>query len=218
MIINNDSNSTLDPSATTLVPTVIEQEGRIERAYDIYSRLLKDRIIFLGTEVNEHTANLVVAQMLFLENQDPNRDIIFYINSPGGSVYDGFAIYDTMQFVKSDVQTIGIGLQASMGAFLLSSGTKGKRFMLPHSKVMIHQPSSGTRGKVSDMEIDLREGLRIKKQLNEILAKNTGQKLSKIENDVDRDFWMNADEAKTYGIVDQVINNPKLAQKIQKQA
>jgi len=188
-----------------LIPTVIEKEGQLERAYDIYSRLLKDRIIFLGEDVNSHTANLVVAQMLFLEAEDPKKDIILYINSPGGSVYDGMAIFDTMQFVKPDIQTIGIGLQASMGAFLLSSGTKGKRLLLPHSKVMIHQPSSGTRGKVTDMEIDLNESLKTKKLLNEILAKNTGQKLSKIENDVDRDYWMTAEEAVKYGIADQVI-------------
>lgn len=192
-------------TSSTLVPTVIEQEGRFERAYDIYSRLLKDRIIFLGDEVNQHTANLVVAQMLFLENQDQDQDIIFYINSPGGSVYDAFAIYDTMQFVKSDIQTVGVGVQASAAAFLLSSGTKGKRLLLPHATVMIHQPSAGTKGRVSDMEIDLREGLRMKKLLNEIMAKNTGQSVKKIESDMERDFWMSADEAKKYGLVDKVI-------------
>ena len=192
-----------------LIPTVIESDGRVERAYDIYSRLLKERIIFLGEDVNPHTANLVVAQMLFLAAEDPKKDIIFYINSPGGSVYDGMAIYDTMQFVKNDVQTVGIGLQASMGAFLLSSGTKGKRMLLPHSKVMIHQPSSGTRGKVSDMEIDLKESLKIKHLLNEILAKNTGQPISKVELDVDRDYWMTADEAQKYGLVDKVITSLK---------
>src|SRR6266481_8313810 len=189
-----------------LVPTVIEQEGRMERAYDIYSRLLKDRIIFLGDDVNEHTANLVVAQMLFLENQDPNKDIIFYINGPGGSVYDAFAIYDTMQYVKCDIQTVGVGVQASAAAFLLSSGAKGKRMLLPHATVMIHQPSAGTKGRVSDMEIDLREGLRMKKLLNEIMAKNTGQPVKKIETDMERDLWMSADEAKRYGLVDKVIN------------
>jgi ATP-dependent Clp protease, protease subunit len=194
------------PTNSVLVPTVIESDGRVERAYDIYSRLLKDRIIFLGTEVNEHTANLIIAQMLFLENEDPKKDIKLYINSPGGSVYDAFAIYDTMQYVKCDVQTVGIGVQASAAAFLLSSGAKDKRFILPHATVMIHQPSSGTRGRVSDMEIDLKEGLRLKKLLNEILARNTGQPLKKIEQDVERDFWLNADEAKKYGIVDKVIN------------
>ncbi|NBU33634.1 ATP-dependent Clp protease proteolytic subunit [bacterium] len=188
-----------------LIPTVIESDGRMERAYDIYSRLLKERIIFLGEDVNPHTANLIVAQLLFLQNEDPKKDIFLYINSPGGSVYDGMAIYDTMNHVKCDVQTVGIGLQASMGAFLLSSGTKGKRFILPHSKVMIHQPSSGTRGKVSDMEIDLKESLAVRKLLNDILAKNTGQKLSQIEKDVDRDYWMTAEEAVKYGLVDKVI-------------
>lgn len=188
-----------------LIPTVIETDGRMERAYDIYSRLLKERIIFLGEDVNPHTANLIVAQLLFLQNEGPKKDIFLYINSPGGSVYDGMAIYDTMQHIKCDVQTVGIGLQASMGAFLLSSGTKGKRFMLPHSKVMIHQPSSGTRGKVTDMEIDLKESLAVRKLLNEILAKNTGQKLSQIEKDVDRDYWMTAEEAVKYGLVDKVI-------------
>lgn len=188
-----------------LVPTVVEKSYDGERAYDIYSRLLKERIVFLGEEVNEHTANLVVAQLLFLAGEDSKKDIMFYINSPGGHVYDGMAIYDTMQYIKPDVQTIGIGLQASMGAFLLSSGAKKKRFILPHSRVMIHQPSSGTQGKVTDQEITLRESIRIKKLLNEILAKNTGQKLVKIEKDVDRDFWMDAQEAINYGLVDEII-------------
>jgi ATP-dependent Clp protease protease subunit len=201
-----------------LIPTVIEQEGRMERAYDIYSRLLKDRIIFLGDDVNEHTANLIVAQMLFLENQDPDKDIILYINSPGGSVYDAMAVYDTMQFVKSDIQTVGIGMQASAAAFLLSSGTKGKRFLLPHATVMIHQPSSGTRGKVTDQEIDLREALRVKKMLEEIMARNTGQKLDKIHVDMERDFWMTSSEALKYGLVDKVIDSRKLADSINKQA
>lgn len=196
---------TKNTTQSVLVPTVIESDGRMERAYDIYSRLLKDRIIFLGSDVNEHTANLVTAQMLFLENEDPNKDIKLYINSPGGSVYDALAIYDTMQYVKCDIQTVGIGVQASAAAFLLSSGTKGKRFLLPHATVMIHQPSSGTRGRVSDMEIDLKEGLRLKKLLNEIMARNSGQKIKKIEEDVERDFWMSAEEAQKYGIVDKVI-------------
>lgn len=188
------------------MPTVIEQEGRFERAYDIYSRLLRDRIIFLGTDVNEHTANLVVAQMLFLENEDPDKDIIFYINSPGGSVYNAFAIYDTMKFVKCDIQTVGIGVNASAAALLLSSGTEGKRLLLPNSTVMIHQPSAAAeKAKITDLEIDLREGIRIKRLLNEILAKNTGQPLSRIEKDVDRDYWMTAEEAKKYGLVDKVI-------------
>lgn len=189
-----------------LVPTVIEQTSEGERAFDIYSRLLNERIIFLGEDVNEHTANLVVAQLLHLAYDDSKKDIKLYINSPGGSVYDGFAIYDTIQYISPDVQTIGIGVQASMGAFLLSSGAKGKRFLLPNSRVMIHQPSSGTQGKITDQEIMLKEGLYLKQKLNEILAKNTGQKLAKIEKDTDRDFWMSADEAVKYGIVDQVIS------------
>ncbi len=193
-------------TTSTLIPTVIEQEGRMERAYDIYSRLLKERIIFLGSQVDAHSANVIVAQLLFLQNEDPKKDIQLYINSPGGSVYDGMAIYDTMQHVKCDVQTVGIGLQASMGAFLLSSGTKGKRMLLPHAKVMIHQPSSGTRGKVSDMEIDLKETIALRELLNEILAKNTGQKLTTIEQDVDRDYWMTATEAVKYGLADKVIS------------
>lgn len=188
-----------------MIPTVIESDGRIERAFDIYSRLLKERIIFLGEDVNPHTANVIVAQLLFLQSEDAKKDIWLYINSPGGSVYDALAIYDTMNFVKPDINTVGMGLAASAAAFLLSSGTKGKRFMLPHSKVMIHQPSSGTRGKVTDMEIDLKESLHIKKLLNEIMARNTGQKLSKIEADAERDYWMDAKEAEKYGIVDKII-------------
>ncbi len=191
-----------------LIPTVIEQDGRYERAYDIYSRLLKDRIVFLGDDVNEHTANIIVAQLLFLDNENSEKDIYLYINSPGGTVYDALAIYDTMQYVKSDIQTVGIGVQASAAAFLLSSGTKGKRFILPNASVMIHQPSSGTKGKVTDMEIDLKESLRIKHRLNEIMAKNTGQSVKKIQDDMERDYWMNADEAKKYGVVDAVITNP----------
>lgn len=187
------------------MPTVIETTPQGERAFDIYSRLLKERVIFLGDEVNEHTANLVVAQLLHLAYEDPKSDIKLYVNSPGGSVYDGLAIYDTMQYIKPDIQTIGIGLQASMGAFLLSSGTKGKRFALPNSRIMIHQPSSGTKGKITDQEIMLNEGIYLKKTLNKILAKNTGQSLAKIEKDVDRDFWMSANEAKKYGIIDSVI-------------
>lgn len=197
----------MNKPSNILIPTVIEQEGRMERAYDIYSRLLKDRIIFLGEDVNSHTANLVVAQMLFLDNQSSEKPIHFYINSPGGSVYDAFAIYDTMQFVKSPVHTYGIGVQASAAAFLLSSGAKGKRFLLPHSTVMIHQPSSGTRGKVTDQEIDLREVLRLKKLLEDIMARNTGQKPAKIHEDMERDKWLSAEEAKKYGIVDEVIKS-----------
>lgn len=189
-----------------LVPTVIEKSYDGERAYDIYSRLLKERIIFLGEEVNEHTANIVVAQLLHLAYEDPNKDISLYINSPGGSVSDGLAIFDTMQFIKPDVATYGIGLQASMGAILLAAGAKGKRYMLPNARVMIHQPSSGTQGKVTDQEISLRESIRIKKLLNEILAKQTGQKLAKVEKDVDRDYWMDAKEAVAYGLIDKVVS------------
>lgn len=200
----NKEETTTQPSSM-LIPTVIEQDGRVERAYDIYSRLLKDRIIFLGTDVNSMSANVIVAQLLFLQNEDPKKDIYLYINSPGGSVYDGLAIYDTINHIKNDVVTVGMGLQASMGAFLLSSGTQGKRSILPHAKVMIHQPSSGTRGKVSDMEIDLEESLKLKKQLNEILAKNTGKTIKQIEKDSDRDYWMTATEAVKYGLADKVI-------------
>lgn len=189
-----------------LVPTVVEKSYDGERAFDIYSRLLKERIIFLGEEVNEHTANIVVAQLLHLAYEDPTKDISLYINSPGGSVSDGLAIYDTMQFIKPDVATYGIGLQASMGAVLLASGAKGKRYVLPNARVMIHQPSSGTQGKVTDQEISLRESIRIKKLLNEILAKHTGQKVAKVEKDVDRDYWMTAKEAVEYGIVDKVVS------------
>lgn len=196
-------------TSNVLVPTVIETDGRAERAYDIYSRLLKDRIVFLGSDVNEHTANLVVAQLLFLQAEDSKKDIFFYINSPGGSVYDALAIYDTMQYVTNDIQTVGIGVQASAAAFLLSSGTKGKRIILPNATVMIHQPSSGTRGKVTDMEIDLKESLRVKHRLNEIMAKNTGQTVKRIQDDMERDYWMTADEARKYGVVDKVISNQK---------
>jgi ATP-dependent Clp protease protease subunit len=188
-----------------LVPTVVEKGYDGERAFDIYSRLLKDRIIFLGEEVNEHTANLIVAQLLFLASEDPKADINLYINSPGGSVYDGLAIYDTMNFVKPDVATYGIGLQASMGAFLLSSGAKGKRYMLPNAKTMIHQPHGGARGVVTDMEISLKESLAIKDKLAEILAKNTGQKLVKIKDDMERDFWMSAEQACDYGLIDEIL-------------
>lgn len=194
---------------SVLIPTVIDSDGRVERAYDIYSRLLKDRIIFLGTDVNEHSANIIVAQLLFLANEDPKKDISLYINSPGGSVYDALAIYDTMQFIGPDVATFGIGVQASAAAFLLSSGTKGKRSILQHGTVMIHQPSSGTRGKVTDQEIDLKESLRIKHLLESIMAKNTGQKPSKIHEDMERDKWLTAQEALKYGIVDNVIETLK---------
>ncbi len=188
-----------------LVPTVVEETNRGERAYDIYSRLLTDRIVFLGEQVNAQTANLVVAQLLFLANEDPKRDIKLYINSPGGSVYDGLAIIDTMNYIEPDVQTIGIGLQASMGAMLLACGAKGKRYLLPNSRVMIHQPSSGTEGKITDQEIALKEGIEIKKRLSEIFAERTGKSAKQVEKDMDRDNWMSAAEAKAYGIVDEVL-------------
>ena len=192
-------------SKNYLVPNVIEETNKGERAYDIYSRLLKDRIIFLGEDVNSHTANLIVAQLLFLAHEDPKKDIKLYINSPGGSVYDGLAIIDTMNFIEPDVQTIGIGLQASMGAMLLSCGTKGKRYVLPNSRIMIHQPSSGTEGKITDQEIALKEGIFLKKRLAEIFAKNTGKDLKQVEKDMDRDNWMSAEEALEYGIVDEIV-------------
>jgi len=188
-----------------LVPTVVEESNRGERAYDIYSRLLKERVVFLGEEVNEATANIVIAQLLHLAYEDPKKDIKLYINSPGGSVYDGLAIIDTMNYISPDVQTIGIGLQASMGAMLLSSGAKGKRFALPNSRIMIHQPSSGTQGKITDQEIALKEGVYLKKVLSEMFAKNTGQDYAKVVKDMDRDNWMSAEEAKAYGIIDEVI-------------
>jgi ATP-dependent Clp protease protease subunit len=189
-----------------LVPTVVEQTHLGERAYDIYSRLLKERIIFLGTQVTPTTANLIIAQLLFLQSEDAKKDIFFYINSPGGTVYDCLAIYDTMNYIKPDVQTICTGLAASSAAILLSSGAKGKRFALPNSKIMIHQPSSGTRGKVTDQEIDLKEALRLKTLIEDIVAKNTGKKQSKVHDDMERDFYMTADEAKGYGIIDSVID------------
>ena len=188
-----------------LVPTVVEETNRGERAYDIYSRLLNDRIIFLGEDVNAHTANIVIAQLLYLAHEDSTKDIKLYINSPGGSVYDGLAIIDTMNYIKPDVQTIGIGLQASMGAMLLSAGAKGKRFALPNARVMIHQPSSGTQGKITDQEIALKEGIYLKKRLAEIFAQNTNRPLSQVEKYMDRDNWMSAEEAKKYGIIDKVI-------------
>lgn len=199
------NNFNFGTPSSYLVPTVVEETNRGERAYDIYSRLLNDRIIFLGEDVNSHTANLVVAQLLFLAHQDPKADIKLYINSPGGSVYDGLAIIDTINYIKPDVQTIGIGLQASMGAMLLSCGTKGKRYILPNSRVMIHQPSSGTEGKITDQEIMLKEGIFLKKRLTEIFAKNTGKSIEQVERDMDRDHWMSAEEALKYGIVDEII-------------
>jgi len=190
-----------------LVPTVIEETNRGERAFDIYSRLLKERVIFIGEDINSHTANIIIAQLLHLAFEDPKKDIKLYVNSPGGSVYDGLAIIDTMNYIEPEIQTIGIGLQASMGAMLLSCGTKGKRFALPNSRIMIHQPSSGTTGKITDQEITLREHIFLKKRLAEIFAKNTGQKLDKVVSDMDRDNWMSAEEAKTYGIIDKVLKS-----------
>ena len=189
----------------SLVPYVVEQTNRGERSYDIFSRLLNDRIVFLGEEVNATTASLVVAQLLYLEAQDPDKDIQFYINSPGGSVTDGMAIYDTMQYIKCDVSTICIGMAASMGAFLLAGGTKGKRFALPNSEIMIHQPSAGTQGQITDMAIHLKRLEIIKKRMNHILADNTGKPLEVVTADCERDNFMSAEEAKEYGLIDKVI-------------
>ena len=190
-----------------LVPYVIEQTPQGERSYDIYSRLLKDRIIFLGDEVNDTTASLIVAQLLFLESEDPSKDIYLYINSPGGSVTAGMAIYDTMQYIKCDVATICVGMAASMGAFLLAGGAKGKRQALPNSEIMIHQPSGGTQGQASEIQIAAEHILKIKKKLNKYLAENTGQSLETVERDTDRDNWMSAEEAVAYGLIDSVVEN-----------
>ena len=191
----------------SLVPYVIEQTSRGERSYDIYSRLLKERIIFLGEEVNDTSASIIVAQLLFLEAEDPSKDIHLYINSPGGSVSAGFAIYDTMKYIKCDVSTICIGMAASMGAFLLAGGTKGKRFALPNSEIMIHQPSGGARGQATEIKIVAENILKTKKKLNEILAANTGRSIEEIERDTERDYYMSAEEAREYGLIDQIITN-----------
>lgn len=196
-----------DPKMLGYIPMVIEQSGRGERAYDIYSRLLKERVVFLVGVVNDMSANLVLAQMLFLESENPDKDISFYINSPGGSVSAGMSIYDTMQFIKPDVSTLCVGQAASMGAFLLSAGAKGKRFCLPNSRVMIHQPMGGFQGQASDIEIHAKEILYLRAQLNEILARNTGQSIEVIERDTDRDFFMSAGQSVTYGLVDKVLVN-----------
>jgi ATP-dependent Clp protease protease subunit len=188
-----------------MVPVVIETSGRGERAYDIYSRLLRERVIFLVGPVNDHTANLIVAQLLFLESENPDKEISLYINSPGGSVSAGMAIYDTMNFIKPAVSTLCIGMAASMGAFLLAAGAKGKRFSLPNSKVMIHQPLGGTQGQATEIEIAAREILKTRERLNQLLSENTGQPLSRIEVDTERDYYLTADEAKAYGLVDDVI-------------
>ncbi len=193
----------------SLIPIVVEQTSRGERAYDIYSRLLKDRIIFLGTPIDDVVANTVIAQLLFLDADDPDKDIYIYINSPGGIVTAGLAIYDTMNYLKSPVSTICIGQAASMGALLLAAGTKGKRFSLPHSRIMIHQPMGGFQGQATDIEIHAREILKLKETLNTILANHTGQPIEKIQNDTDRDFFMSGEDAKTYGIVDEVITKIK---------
>lgn len=193
-----------------LVPMVVEQTNRGERSYDIYSRLLKERIIFLGGEVNDVTADLVVAQLLFLEAEDPEKDIQIYINSPGGSVSAGFAIFDTMQYIKPDVSTICIGRAASMGAFLLAAGTKGKRFALPNADIMIHQPLGGAQGQASDIKIQAEKIIQIRERINHILAERTGQDIEKITNDTDRDYYMTADEAVAYGIIDQVVKSRNL--------
>lgn len=189
----------------SLVPMVVEQSSRGERSYDIFSRLLKDRIIFLGEEVNDTTASLVIAQMLFLEHEDPEKDIRLYINSPGGSVTAGLAIYDTMRYVKCDVSTMCVGLAASMGAFLLAAGTKGKRYSLPNSQILIHQPMGGVQGQATDIKIHTEWLLRIKETLNKALSENTGQPIEKIEQDVERDYFMSAQEAEKYGIIDKVM-------------
>ena len=199
----------MDSKAQILVPMVIEKTGHAERAYDIYSRLLKERIIFIGTGIDDNVANLIIAQLLFLQSDDATKDINVYINSPGGSVTAGLAIYDTIQFVKPDVCTYCLGQAASMGALLLASGTKGKRFALPYSRIMIHQPWGGTQGSASDISIQAKEILRMKEELNNILAKHTGQPLKKVQADTDRDFFMSAEEAKDYGLVDEVIVNVK---------
>jgi ATP-dependent Clp protease, protease subunit len=197
--------SALDTQALGLVPMVIETSGRGERAYDIYSRLLRERIVFLVGPVNDQTANVVVAQMLFLESENPDKEIFLYINSPGGSVSAGLSVYDTMQFIKPDVSTLCMGMAASMGAFLLAAGTKGKRLALPNSRIMIHQPSGGAQGQASDIEIQAREILRLRETLNQILSDRTGQSLEKIKSDSERDYFMSAPEAKDYGLIDQVI-------------
>ncbi len=192
-----------------LVPMVIEQTNRGERSYDIYSRLLKDRVVFLGTQIDDNVANLVIAQMLFLEAEDPEKDIHLYIHSPGGSISAGMAIFDTMQYIRPDVSTICIGMAASMGAFLLCAGAKGKRFALPNSEIMIHQPLGGTQGQAVDIEIHARHIIRLRDRLNMIMAERTGQPLKKISHDTDRDFFMTAEEAKEYGIIDEVIERHK---------
>jgi ATP-dependent Clp protease, protease subunit len=200
-----NTDQRFDPQSLGMVPIVIEQSGRGERAYDIYSRLLRDRVIFLVGPVTEQTANLVVAQMLFLESENPDKDIALYINSPGGSVYAGMAIFDTMQFIKPDISTICVGMAASMGAFLLAAGAKGKRFALPNSRIMIHQPSGGSQGQAADIEIQAREILYLRERLNAILSERTGQPVERIGKDTDRDNFMSAEDAVSYGIIDKIF-------------
>jgi len=202
-----------NPRAQTLVPMVVEQTGRGERAYDIYSRLLKDRIIFIGTPIDDHVASLVIAQLLFLEAEDPEKDVFIYINSPGGSVSAGLAIYDTMEYVKPDIATICMGMAASMGSFLLAAGAKGKRAALPNSRIMLHQPMAGTQGQISDIVIMTEEFAKTKKRLNELLVHHTGQQLSKVEKDTDRNFFMSAEEAKEYGLIDKVYDKKSRSEK-----
>ncbi|MEC5216241.1 ATP-dependent Clp protease protease subunit [Actimicrobium sp. GrIS 1.19] len=203
---NMIQNSALDTQMLGMVPMVIEQSGRGERAYDIYSRLLKERVIFLVGPVNDHAANLIVAQLLFLESENPDKDISLYINSPGGSVSAGMAIFDTMQFIKPEVSTLCTGLAASMGAFLLAAGAKGKRFSLPNSRIMIHQPSGGAQGQATDIEIQAKEILYLRERLNGILAEKTGRTIEEIRRDTERDNFMSADEAQTYGMIDKVLS------------
>ena len=206
-MVNNNSNSALEAQSLNLVPMVIEQTPRGERSYDIYSRLLKERVIFIVGQVEDHMANLVVAQLLFLESENPDKDISIYINSPGGSVTAGLAIYDTMQFIKPDISTLCIGQAASMGAVLLAAGTKGKRYSLPHSRVMIHQPLGGYQGQATDIEIHTKEILKIRKQLNQLLADHTGQSIETIDSDTERDNFMGADQAAKYGLIDEVLSS-----------
>ncbi len=205
-MVNNNSNNALEATSLNLVPMVIEQTPRGERSYDIYSRLLKERVIFIVGQVEDHMANLVVAQLLFLESENPDKDISVYINSPGGSVTAGLAIYDTMQFIKPDISTLCIGQAASMGAVLLAAGTKGKRYSLPHSRVMIHQPLGGYQGQASDIDIHAKEIMKIRQQLNQLLADHTGQSIDTIDKDTERDNFMGADEAAEYGLIDDILS------------
>jgi len=203
----------VDPVKNFIIPTVIEQTHRGERGWDIFSRLLKDRIVFLGTPINDEVANVIIAQLLFLESEDPDKDIMLYINSPGGHVTAGLAIYDTMQYVRCNVATICMGQAASMGAFLLAAGQKGKRFALPHSRILIHQPLGGFSGQATDIDIHAREILKLRDTLNDILAKNTGQPIDKIRNDTERDYFMSAGQAKEYGLIDDIlVQNPTVGQ------